>query len=70
MNPLKKTEYNKLKRLNLKDLADKVNELTGHKGHKNYMACEHQHTIQLEDDNGNIAKGCKDCGKVINAKFV
>ena len=30
MNPLKKSQYNKLVKMGLEDLADKVNELAGH----------------------------------------
>jgi hypothetical protein len=33
----------------------------------NHNCCPHENTVELEDDNGNKAKGCKDCGKLMVA---
>ena len=27
--------------------------------------CEHKNTVELEDDNGNKARGCRDCKEII-----
>ena len=33
-----------------------------------HTCCAHEDTVELEDDNGNKARGCRDCGEVVHNK--